>query len=55
MGQLVRLEGKHTTQNAHCALVLFAMFIYGEKTQVHYWQNTTPVHKAPPLKDGRPA
>ena len=21
MSQLVRLEGKHTTQNAHCALV----------------------------------
>ena len=22
MSQLVRLEGKHTTQNAHCALVI---------------------------------
>ena len=34
MSQLVRLEGEHTTQNAHCAMVLkyFASFL------IHNWR-----------------
>ena len=27
MSQLVRLEGKHSTQNAHCALVLVMVLL----------------------------
>ena len=29
MSQLVRLEGKHSTQNAHCAVVVTTMVVVG--------------------------
>ena len=39
MSQLVRLEGKHSTQNAHCALVIFVFCTTGENIFYHAGEN----------------
>ena len=51
MSQLVRLEGKHTTQNAHYAMVLLlACFL-----TLQSWAKKCPIHPdAPPLKRTMP-
>ena len=42
MSQLVQLEGKHTTQNAHCAMVTISIMSnpyksYGEGVSHSFW------------------